>query len=153
MQNCKPTISAKTAIKPSTKRMRALKERKKKGIKLPHCTVCGAKCTARQSIALELCSGCRRLTTDGRKKARQQVKEIYQRSKYLKQYLARLGANPDSKLWEWHRVEDRLPNSPDEVVAETIRGAILVARYNTDLAEWFSGSDGTNIQVAKWCVV
>lgn len=140
-------------IKPSTKRMRALKDRKKKGIKLPHCVVCGAKCTARLSIALEMCAGCRRLTTYGRKKLRQQVKEICQRTKYLRRYLDSLGVSPDPTQWEWHQVEDRLPNCPAEVVAETIRGAMLVARYNPDLAQWFSGSDGGNIQVAKWCLV
>lgn len=143
-------------LKPSTRRMRALLYRRKNQIQLPHCDVCGAKCTAKQSIALKMCSGCRRLTSEGRAKARQQFKEIFQRSKYLKRYLDGLGVTLTPSQWDWHQADQLLPTEGVEVVAETLRGAFLVAKYYSDLG-WVDvideGTDGLTVQVKKWCLV
>ena len=142
-------------LKPSTRRMRALLARRKNQVQLPNCDTCGAKCTAKQSIALKMCSGCRRLTSAGRAKARQQFKEIYQRSKYLQRYLDSLGVTLDPAKWDWHQADQRLPEQGQEVIAETLRGALLVAKYYEALG-WLDvvdGKDGLTVYIRKWCVV
>lgn len=134
-------------LKPSTIRMRRLVERRRKGITIPNCLSCGAKCVSPQSIKEEMCSQCRRVDIEGRAKAiRDAYKSMDRRTKF-EALEARVGS-----AWEWKDAKTSTPSHTNKVAIETLRGARTVATYSPEFG-WIDTIDGGKIRVRYWAEI
>jgi len=126
-------------------RMRKLAERKKQGYVIPRCKSCGGKCTAPSSIKTGFCSDCRRNTEEYRQQCIARSNRSYARAKLIKS----LGINLTAVDLDWTPASDRLPESPQEVLVETIRGVWCLASYQPEKG-WLDATDKSVIKIKYW---
>lgn len=136
-------------LKPSTIRMRRLIERRKKGIALPNCLSCGAKCISPVSISHEMCSQCRRDAPQGRAV---QVKNAYKSMERRARFEALEESLGSSWEWKWNDAKTIVPFHSTKVAVETLRGAKTIATYGSE-SGWVDTVDGGKIRVRYWAEI
>jgi hypothetical protein len=130
----------------STERMQQLVERRRLGITLPSCKICGAKCTSPASKKSHICYVCWRDSPEGRKQAIANAKRAWQRKKLLKQAgLTQVASQPI----EWASAKET-PSNGEQVLVETLRGALTLATFDHDQTEWIDAVDNFVIVVKHW---